>query len=128
MHHIDMPNPAQPPTGIPSEVIIDEVSQAISLGLREREHEKAQSPWKWATLILGTLVVAGTIVSTFGRAFYVPRDEYTAEIKTNAVAHESIRVTLEQLNTTLRMQAEAFKATTEAVQTLRVDVATVKRP
>lgn len=113
-------------SGAPNSAVVHEAVEEISKAIHLDLQRKAQTSWKWVALVLGVLLSVGTITSAFGRAFYVPRDEFTTEMRGNAVAHEAIRVTLERVGDTLNAQSKAFEEMTKTVQTLQVDVAVAK--
>jgi hypothetical protein len=83
--------------------------------------------WKWAALVLTVLVAAGALTGGFGNAFYVSRPEYTIQTQTDAVARENMRGTLERLDKTLTLQADAFKALAVEVQSVKVDLAVLQK-
>lgn len=83
--------------------------------------------WKWAALVLSVIVAAGGLLGTFGRAFYVPRFEYTRQTQDEAVARENMRGTLERLDKTLILQAKAFEGLIGEVQSMKIDLAVVKK-
>jgi hypothetical protein len=83
--------------------------------------------WKWAALVLSVVLSAGALASGFGRAFYVTRTEYTARTQDEAVAREGMRGTLERLDKTLILQADAFKSLTGEVQGLKIATAVMQK-
>jgi uncharacterized protein YpmS len=86
-----------------------------------------QRAWKWAALVLTTLLAAGGILGVFGRAFYVSRSEYTVQAQSDAVSRESMRGTLERLDKTMISQAEAFRELTMEVYNVKTDLAVLKK-
>lgn len=83
--------------------------------------------WKWAALVLSTLLTAGALAGGFGRAFFVTRSEYTERAQNDAVARENMRGTLERLDKTLAAQASAFNAMAAEVQGMKINLAVLKK-
>jgi hypothetical protein len=83
--------------------------------------------WKWAALILSTLLTAGALAGGFGRALFVTRNEYTDRTQSDAVARENMRGTLERLDRTLNAQADAFRVMTDEVQGLKINLAILQK-
>ena len=73
--------------------------------------------------ILGVILSTGTIIGILGKAFYVQRDEYTQKNLRDAETTTIMQQTLTRLGTTLDRQAAAFDRVSEAVQTIKVDMA-----
>jgi hypothetical protein len=83
--------------------------------------------WHWITQLLSATVLVGTLVGLLGRAFFVSREEYTKSDGANAVAHESLRQTLDRVDRTLQAQTQALADMSKALQAQAVELAAIKR-
>jgi hypothetical protein len=82
--------------------------------------------WKKLSFFLSLCLAGSALLGVVVPAFYVTRSEYTRQTKEDAVTRENMRLTLENLNRTLNLQAEAFRDMTDRVQTLTDRVHEVK--
>jgi len=108
--------------------IAREVERGCRCALASRsfsDSKDGQRYWKWAALVLSVVLSAGALARGFGAAFYVSRPEYTQQTQNDAVARENMRGTLERLDKTLNLQAEAFKSLAGEVATMKVDLAVI---
>jgi hypothetical protein len=111
------------------DIEVQEISRTYRLPTGERvpTEKGAERYWKWTALVLTVLLGASALVGNFGSAFYVTRGEYTQQTKDDAVAREGMRGTLERLDKTLNVQAEAFRALAGDVQDVRTSLAVLKK-
>jgi hypothetical protein len=107
---------------VPEGIEVTETSRVFKLPVAP-EPRDSQRYWKWGALILSVILGAGALAGAFGQAFYVTRPEYTQQSQNDAVARENMRGTLERLDKTLNVQAEAFRDLANEVQSMKVDVA-----
>ena len=91
--------------------------------LARRKHLSA---WKTIGIALGVLVGAGTVAGAIGRAFYVTRDEYTENLRKDAIDKTSISKTLENLNHTMSDQKSAFHELSQAANQIQIDIAAIQ--
>ena len=84
--------------------------------------------WRWALLVVSTLVAAMVLVGGLGRAFYVTRAEYASDARTELVARENMRGTLERLDRTLTEQVTALHELANEVQAIKLDLAKLDLP
>jgi hypothetical protein len=107
------------------EVVTDEPSRVHRIKLPKPASPISERFWKGALLVLSTLGAAVVLAGGLGRLLYVTRAEYTETTRSDAVARENMRGTLERLDRTLNAQAAAFDRLTGEVQTVKVDLAVV---
>ena len=75
------------------------------------------------SIIVGTILAAGGIIGVVGRAFYVTREEYTDKNLLNAEEKVAVRQTLDRLGHTMERQEAAFDKLSDAVQSVKLDMA-----
>jgi uncharacterized protein HemX len=75
------------------------------------------------SIIFGLIIASGTILGVVGKAFYVSREEYTAQSLNNAESKTSMKQTLERIDRTLTRQEASFEKLSEAVQGIKVEMA-----
>lgn len=83
--------------------------------------------WDWAAVIVTVLVGTGTFLGLCGPAFWVGRPEYTSHSQADAVFRENMRGTLNRLDNTLNSQIEGFRVMTGEIQTMKIDLAVMKK-
>jgi len=71
------------------------------------------------SVILGTLISAGTIISVLGKAFFVDRVEYNVKLLKDAEEKVTVQQTLDRLNQALTRQEAAFDKLTERVERIK---------
>ena len=75
------------------------------------------------SIVLGATIAAGTLISTFGNAFYVTRSEYQGHEKNDIEVTTTFRQTLGQIDKTLAAQAASFKDLAASVENVRLEMA-----
>lgn len=83
--------------------------------------------WQYVGAVLAGVLAASVIASGLGRAFFVDRPTYEAEIRTNAVEHARIGSALGQFERAMNVQAEAFEKLQAAVQAQAVEMGKLGR-
>jgi hypothetical protein len=107
------------------EVLTDEPSKIHRITIPTSPPAAGERLWKWGLLVLSTLGTAVVLAGGLGRLLYVTRSEYTDNARSDAVARESMRGTLERLDKTLTAQAAAFDRLAGEMQNVKVDLAVV---
>jgi uncharacterized protein HemX len=77
--------------------------------------------------ILGVLISAGIIIGVLGKAFYVQRDEYTLKNLRDVETVTNMQQSLTRMENTLVRQEAAFDRLADTVQTIKVDMAGLRR-
>jgi hypothetical protein len=108
------------------EVVTDEPSRVHRIKM-PKPTPVSERFWKAALLVLSTLGAAVVLAGGLGRLLYVTRAEYTENTRSDAVARENMRGTLERLDRTLNAQAAAFDRLAEEMQRVKIDVAVVSK-
>lgn len=78
--------------------------------------------WEMIGLVFGIAVTTGTIAGVLGKAFYVPRTEYTDKVISDSVSRTEITETLSRIHVTLGKQEAAFDKLSDKVETLKDEV------
>jgi len=76
---------------------------------------------------LAAVLTAGALMGGLGRAFFVPRDEYTTLERSNAVDHKSLQQTLDTVSRALEEQTRAINEMAKSVQAQAVELARVRK-
>ena len=76
-----------------------------------------------ASVLLGVLLAAGSIIGVLGKAFYVARDEYTTQALQYTQDKTVIEQTLGRVDKALARQEGALQRVFESVQELKIDIA-----
>jgi hypothetical protein len=99
----------------PAPVHIDpEITQVL--------RQSNSNAWKTVSFVLGLILVAGTLVSTLGKSFYVTRTEYTDKVQHDAVDISNLIQTVSSIKESLRDQMVAFKELRETVDRFKFNI------
>lgn len=115
------------PEGYPSQETTEFANvQKQDLSSGTRRHPPS-TPFVIAlSIVLGIVLAAGTILGVVGNAFYVSRDEYTRDTLKNSTEVAGIKTTLNRIELSLSRQEILFEKLSDAVQTIKVDMARKK--
>ena len=92
----------------------------------ERLHPRHRI-WEMVALVLGIAAATGTIAGVLGKAFYVPRSEYTDKVISDTVSRTEITETLSRVNITLQRQENAFDKLSDKVEAFKTEVLRTER-
>jgi hypothetical protein len=106
--------------------IAEEVSEALALPPKMPLRNGSRF-WHYAGAVLAGILAAAALAGGLGRAFFVGRDEYTVANTANAVDHERMRLSLEQMTHAINSQTIAIEKLRETVQAQGTDLAIVRR-
>jgi hypothetical protein len=84
--------------------------------------QSGSNAWKTVSFVLGLILVAGTLISTLGKSFYVTRIEYTDKVQHDAVDISNLTQSVSSIKESLRDQMVAFKDLRETVDRFRFDM------
>jgi Na+-transporting NADH:ubiquinone oxidoreductase subunit NqrC len=84
--------------------------------------QNSSNTWKTISFILGLILVAGTLLSTLGKSFYVTRTEYTEKDQRDAVTLSNLTQSVSSIKESIHDQTMAFKDLRESVDRFKFDV------
>jgi len=105
--------------------IVDEVSQAMAV--KPPRRNGGLTFWQYAGAVLAGVLAASAIAGGLGRAFFVDRPIYEAELRTNAVEHARLGAVIGQVERTLSAQTAAFEKLQAAVHAQAVELGRLER-
>ena len=114
------------PEGYPQETAESSPVQKQDLSSGTRRRPSSISFVIALSTILGIVIAAGVILGVVGNAFYVSRDEYTRDALKNTAESTSIKAMLDRIERALSRQENSFEKLSDAVQTIKVDMARKK--
>lgn len=114
------------PEGYPQETAESSLIQKQDLSSGTRRRPSSISFVIALSTILGIVIAAGVILGVVGNAFYVSRDEYTRDALKNTAESTSIKAMLDRIERALSRQENSFEKLSDAVQTIKVDMARKK--
>jgi len=87
-----------------------------------RQSSNNSNTWKTVSFVLGLILVAGTLISTLGKSFYVTRTEYTDKVQHDAVDISNLTQSVSSIKESLHDQMLAFKELRETVDRFKYEV------
>ena len=75
------------------------------------------------SIVFGLILAVGTVIGVMGKAFYVTRDEYNTKNLRDAEESTTVKNTLVRVEKALSRQEASFDKLSDAVQAIKVDMA-----